>query len=66
MLVFKGEPGIEGHVMGPLSKKEGMNEVLKMLDITYRMDKETQRPRINKADSQLDKQQRKEGRYYYQ
>jgi len=66
MLVFKGEPGKEGHVIGPLSKKEGMNEVLKMLDITYRMDQETQRPRINKIDSQLDKTQRKQGRYYYQ
>ncbi|MAG78360.1 ribosome biogenesis/translation initiation ATPase RLI [archaeon] len=66
MLVFKGQPGKEGHVLGPLSKKEGMNEVLKMLDITYRLDKETQRPRINKLDSQLDKVQRKEGRYYYE
>ncbi|MFH1972281.1 MAG: ribosome biogenesis/translation initiation ATPase RLI [archaeon] len=66
MLVFKGKPGKEGHVLGPLSKKEGMNEVLKMLDITYRMDQETQRPRINKIDSQLDKTQRKQGRYYYQ
>ncbi|MBT4397157.1 ribosome biogenesis/translation initiation ATPase RLI [archaeon] len=65
MLVFKGEPGKEGHVMGPLSKKEGMNEVLKMLDITYRLDKETQRPRINKLDSQLDKTQRSKGMYYY-
>jgi ATP-binding cassette, sub-family E, member 1 len=66
MLVFKGKPGKEGHVLGPLSKKEGMNEVLKMLDITYRLDKETQRPRINKQNSQLDKVQRREGRYYYE
>ena len=66
MLVFKGVPGKEGHVLGPLSKKQGMNEVLKMLDITYRLDKETQRPRINKPESQLDKVQRKEGRYYYE
>lgn len=65
MLIFKGIPGKEGHVIGPLPKKEGMNEVLKMLDITYRMDKETGRPRINKPDSQLDKEQKRTGKYYY-
>jgi ATP-binding cassette subfamily E protein 1 len=65
MLVFKGTPGREGHVTGPLNKKEGMNEVLKMLDITYRMDKESGRPRINKPDSQLDKEQKRTGKYYY-
>ncbi|MBS3162510.1 ATP-binding cassette domain-containing protein [Candidatus Woesearchaeota archaeon] len=65
MLVFKGVPGIEGHVVGPLTKKEGMNEVLKMLDITYRMDKETGRPRINKLGSQLDNEQKKKNKYYY-
>ncbi|MDP3918548.1 MAG: ribosome biogenesis/translation initiation ATPase RLI [Nanoarchaeota archaeon] len=64
MLVFIGEPGKEGHVKGPLEKEDGMNEVLKMLDITYRMDKQTKRPRINKPGSQLDKSQKKEGNYY--
>ena len=42
-----------------------MNEVLKMLDITYRMDKETGRPRINKLGSQLDNEQKKKNKYYY-
>jgi ATP-binding cassette, sub-family E, member 1 len=65
MLVFLGEPGIKGYVQGPLSKRDGMNEVLKMLDITYRMDKQSNRPRINKAGSQLDIKQKKEGKYYY-
>ncbi len=65
MLVFEGRPGIEGHVFGPVAKQEGMNEVLKMLDITYRQDKETKRPRINKPGSQLDSEQRKKGNYYY-
>ncbi|HLD15341.1 MAG TPA: ribosome biogenesis/translation initiation ATPase RLI [Candidatus Nanoarchaeia archaeon] len=64
MLVFEGVPGKEGHVFGPLSKEEGMNRVLKMLNITYRLDKETKRPRINKPDSQLDKLQRSKGKYY--
>lgn len=65
MLVFEGEPGIKGHMIGPLGKREGMNKVLKMLDITYRMDKLTSRPRINKPGSQLDQQQRTKGEYYY-
>lgn len=65
MLVFEGVPAKEGHVLGPVSKKDGMNEVLKMLDITYRRDRETHRPRINKPDSSLDRSQRDKGQYYY-
>ena len=65
MLVFKGTPGKEGFVYGPCSKKEGMNLVLKELDITYRKDKDTNRPRINKPDSQLDREQKEKEEYYY-
>ncbi len=65
MLMFEGEPAIKGEVVGPVSKKEGMNAVLKMLDITYRQDMETKRPRINKPNSQLDNQQRAKNQYYY-
>lgn len=65
MLVFEGVPGKEGTVYGPVTKNEGMNKVLKMLDITYRQDRETKRPRINKPGSQLDQQQRSKGNFYY-
>ncbi len=65
MLVFEGTPAKEGHVVGPLSKRAGMNRVLKNLDITYRRDKLTGRPRINKPGSQLDQEQRSKGEYYY-
>ncbi len=65
MLVFEGIPGKEGHVFGPVSKREGMNRVLKSLNITYRRDKTTGRPRINKPGSQLDQEQRQKGEYYY-
>ena len=64
MLVFEGVPGKHGKVEGPLSKTDGMNKVLKMLDITYRVDKENNRPRINKHNSALDKTQKKENKYY--
>lgn len=65
MLVFEGTPEKEGRVYGPVPKREGMNRVLKNLDITYRRDKETHRPRINKPNSQLDQEQRHKGEYYY-
>lgn len=65
MLVFEGVPGREGHVYGPCPKEEGMNRVLKMLEITYRKDKESKIARINKQDSQLDKEQKAKGQYYY-
>ena len=65
MLVFEGDPGKEGRVHAPLRKREGMNKVLKNLDITYRRDKETFRPRMNKPGSQLDQEQRSKGEYYY-
>ncbi len=64
MLIFEGVPGKNGTVIGPLKKKEGMNKILKSLNITYRKDSVTNRPRINKPDSQLDKQQRQKEEYY--
>ena len=65
MIIFEGIPTKEGHVSSTLSKRDGMNRILKNLDITYRRDKETGRPRINKPGSQLDQEQRRKGEYYY-
>ena len=65
MLVFEGIPGKSGQVHEPLSKEAGMNKLLKLLDITYRTDKESGRRRINKPGSQLDIQQRQKNQYYY-
>jgi len=65
MLVFEGKPGVSGNVVGPLGKVEGMNRILKALDITYRKDVHTHRPRINKPSSQLDREQKSKGSYYY-
>jgi len=42
-----------------------MNKFLKILGITFRRDKTTQRPRINKPGSRLDLQQKALGQYYY-
>jgi ATP-binding cassette, sub-family E, member 1 len=65
MLVFEGTPGKQGSVYGPCDKSEGMNRVLKMLDITYRKDKDSGIHRVNKPDSQLDNEQKSKNKYYY-
>lgn len=65
LLIFEGEPAIKGSTLGPLQMSEGMNHFLKNLDITFRRDDESNRPRINKPDSQKDKEQRASGNYYY-
>ncbi|MFT4311335.1 MAG: ribosome biogenesis/translation initiation ATPase RLI [Candidatus Woesearchaeota archaeon] len=65
LLIFEGEPAIEGSTLGPMSMEDGMNYFLKSLNITFRRDAESYRPRINKPGSQKDKEQRSSGRYYY-
>lgn len=65
LLVFDGEPGVHGEVHGPFSMREGMNRFLASLDITFRRDEETKRPRVNKPESSLDREQKKIGEYYY-
>jgi ATP-binding cassette subfamily E protein 1 len=35
------------------------------MNVTFRRDGDTKRPRVNKPDSRLDKDQKKKGRYYY-
>ena len=65
LMVFDGNPAVRGLAKGPFSMKNGMNLFLKNINITLRRDQETHRPRINKLDSQLDKQQKKSGNYYY-
>ncbi len=65
LIVFDGEPGNHGRGRGPFSLHEGMNRFLKDVDITFRRDEDTRRPRVNKPDSFMDRKQRKDGEYYY-
>jgi ATP-binding cassette subfamily E protein 1 len=65
LLVFDGEPAEQGHAAPPQEMREGMNEFLSNLGITFRRDERTARPRINKPDSQLDRKQKSNGEYYY-
>jgi ATP-binding cassette subfamily E protein 1 len=65
IMVFDGEAGSYGHAGNPLSLQDGMNEFLRQMNVTFRRDGDTKRPRVNKPDSRLDKDQKKRGRYYY-
>lgn len=64
-MVFNGTPGLEGHASKPTDLRTAMNEFLGNLNITFRRDKETKRPRVNKLDSYLDREQKEKGEYYY-
>jgi ATP-binding cassette subfamily E protein 1 len=65
LLVFEGEPAVRGRASEPVGMREGMNSFLSDLDVTFRRDERMGRPRINKPDSQLDREQKREGEYYY-
>jgi len=65
LMVFDGEPSEYGHAATPQEMRAGMNDFLSDLDITFRRDERTRRPRINKPESQLDRKQKKQGEYYY-
>ncbi len=65
LLVFDGEPAVRGHGGAPQPMREGMNAFLSDLEVTFRRDERTNRPRINKPDSRLDREQKQAGEYYY-
>ncbi len=65
LIVFDGESGIFGKASAPMSLRDGMNKFLKEMDITFRRDLTTGRPRVNKYGSKLDKYQRDVNEYYY-
>jgi len=65
LMVFTGEPGITGIAKTPTSLLNGMNDFLREMNVTFRRDPATKRPRVNKEDSKLDKYQKKTGQYYY-
>ncbi|MEW5760048.1 MAG: ribosome biogenesis/translation initiation ATPase RLI, partial [Candidatus Thermoplasmatota archaeon] len=65
LMVFSGTPSSEGYGYGPFDLREGMNRFLSGVGITFRRDNETNRPRINKPNSKLDREQKEKGEYYY-
>lgn len=64
IIVFAGDPGIRGKALKPVDLRTGFNMLLKELDITFRRDPATGRPRVNKPGSYLDRYQKSRGEYY--
>ena len=65
VIVYEGTPAVSATATAPQPLQSGMNLLLKRLDVTFRRDPETHRPRINKAGSSLDKEQKASGNYFY-
>ncbi|MBW3002115.1 ribosome biogenesis/translation initiation ATPase RLI [Candidatus Woesearchaeota archaeon] len=65
LIVFEGIPAKKGDAKGPFTMENGMNVFLKDLNITMRRDKESNRPRINKPGSRMDREQKESNKLYY-
>ena len=64
VIVYTGKPGVECTAGAPESPCSGFNKFLKGLNVTFRRDPENGRPRINKRNSTLDREQKRSGNYY--
>ena len=65
VVLFEGEPGRRGHARSPMPKAEAMNRFLESLQLSFRRDEKSRRPRVNKMHSRLDKEQKSAGDFYY-
>jgi ATP-binding cassette subfamily E protein 1 len=65
ILVFEGDPGLEGNALSPQNLRDGFNSFLKIMGITFRRDSTTKRPRVNKLGSNKDTYQKRINEYYY-
>ncbi|MFC2162827.1 ribosome biogenesis/translation initiation ATPase RLI [Candidatus Altiarchaeota archaeon] len=65
LLVFEGEAGKSGSVGQAHDMQDGMNLFLAAMDVTFRRDAESGRPRANKPDSVKDREQRSANKFYY-
>ena len=65
VVIFEGTAGLRGSATSPMPKAAAMNRFLRSLDMSFRRDERSMRPRVNKADSRLDRDQKASGNYYY-
>ena len=63
VVVFDGQPSIKSRANKPESLLTGCNRFLKNLDVTFRRDPNSYRPRINKYNSQMDQEQKLSGNF---
>ncbi|OWB84825.1 hypothetical protein B5S33_g3479 [[Candida] boidinii] len=65
VMVFEGQPSKEATANKAESLLTGCNRFLKNLNVTFRRDPTSFRPRINKLDSQMDREQKSAGNYFF-
>ena len=65
LMIFRGQPGVSGTASKPMRKEDGMNMFLQDLGVTYRRDVDSNRPRVNKQGSKLDRRQKDMKTFYY-
>jgi ATP-binding cassette subfamily E protein 1 len=65
VIVFDGQPSIKSRARKPESLLTGCNSFLKNLEVTFRRDPSTFRPRINKHGSVKDVEQKGSGSYFF-
>ena len=65
VVVYTGEPGVECTANQPVELVSGMNQFLKQLSVTFRRDPTNFRPRINKKNSQKDRDQKSTGNFFF-
>ena len=63
VIVFDGQPSVDARAKSPEGLLTGCNSFLKNLDVTFRRDPNSFRPRINKYNSQMDHEQKLSGNY---
>ena len=65
LMVFSGDPGVAGFAHRPMGLRKGMNLFLRDVNVTFRRDPQSGRPRVNKPNSWLDRYQKGLGDYYH-
>ena len=65
VIVFDGQPSIKARANKPESLLTGCNRFLENLDVTFRRDPNSYRPRINKHNSQMDQEQKLSGNFFF-
>ncbi len=65
VILFEGIPSVKCTASEPQSFITGMNKFLGHLQVTFRRDPNNFRPRLNKHDSQMDREQKENGQYFY-
>ncbi len=63
-MVFIGKPGKEAHAEEPTKVENAFNSFLSKVEVTFRKDPQTGRPRANKFGSKLDREQKNKGKYF--